>query len=334
MISITSASRQPSRQPWTLERLLHERSVTLGFALDNSSFNTYTSALNSYLTFCRLHNFPIDPTPDTLSFFTVYMSSHINPKSVDSYLSGICHQLEPHFPDVRKHRHSVLVVCTVACCKHRFGEPVKHKLPLTSDHLLTILTCLITSPSHDDLLFLATLFTGFYALLRLGEMTLPDRKKDRVLRKVTMRHSLKVSNVMYSFFLPSHKGDHTFEGNTIIIKKLPLAADPYAIFLRYLSSRDLLFPLHPYLWLTSQGLVPTRSWFMSRLRTFLPVEYAGHSMRAGGATSLAEAGVPLDTIQAIGRWSSEAFRIYIRKNPVLLHASLSHRPAHLPPEQS
>jgi hypothetical protein len=66
---------------------------------------------------------------------------------------------------------------------------------------------------------------------------------------------------------------------------------------------------------------------MSRLWTFLPVEYAGHSMRAG-VTSLAEAGVPLDMIQAIGHWSSEAFRIYIQKNPVLLH------PAHLPPEQS
>ena len=35
-------------------------------------------------------------------------------------------------------------------------------------------------------------------------------------------------------------------------------------------------------------------------------------MRAGGATSLAEIGVPPQLIQAIGGWASIAFQIYIR----------------------
>ncbi|KJA20154.1 hypothetical protein HYPSUDRAFT_43523 [Hypholoma sublateritium FD-334 SS-4] len=45
-------------------------------------------------------------------------------------------------------------------------------------------------------------------------------------------------------------------------------------------------------------------------------------MRAGGATSLAEHAVSPTLIQAMGRWSSEAFQIYVRKHPVLLHALL------------
>ena len=53
-------------------------------------------------------------------------------------------------------------------------------------------------------------------------------------------------------------------------------------------------------------------------------------MRAGGATSLAEAGVPPNTIQAIGRWALDTFQIYIRKNPVLLQAMLFGHPAHQP----
>ena len=53
-------------------------------------------------------------------------------------------------------------------------------------------------------------------------------------------------------------------------------------------------------------------------------------MRLGGATSLAESGADLATIQAIGRWSSEAFKIYICKNPVLIHAVIYGRPAHQP----
>ena len=69
---------------------------------------------------------------------------------------------------------------------------------------------------------------------------------------------------------------------------------------------------------------------MSRLHTFFPNEIAGQSMRSGSATSLAEAGADLATIQAVGHWSSEAFLIYIRKNPVLIHALLFGRPAHQP----
>jgi hypothetical protein len=45
-------------------------------------------------------------------------------------------------------------------------------------------------------------------------------------------------------------------------------------------------------------------------------------MRAGGATSLAEHGISPSLIQAMGRWSSDAFLVYIRKNPALIQALL------------
>ena len=60
------------------------------------------------------------------------------------------------------------------------------------------------------------------------------------------------------------------------------------------------------------GAVPTRSFFILRLRQFFTSEVAGQSMRAGGATALAEAGVAPSIIQAAGRWASEAFLVYIR----------------------
>ena len=77
-----------------MERLVNERSIALGYSLDASSFGAYTSALNSYLTFCNLHHLPVDPTPDTLSFYVVFLSTYIKPDSVNAYLSGICRQLE------------------------------------------------------------------------------------------------------------------------------------------------------------------------------------------------------------------------------------------------
>ena len=330
MLQISPTSRQPRREAWTMDRLINERSISLGYSLDASSFGAYTSALNSYLTFCNLHNLPVDPTPDTLSFYVVFLSSHIDPNSVNSYLSGICRQLEPFFPEVRHNRKTVLVSRTMAGCMRRFGTPTKRKTPFSRANLLFVLEHVASSPAHDDFLFIALLLTGFHALMRLGELVFPDKKKLRNYRKISLRHTVSILPTQYSFFLPSHKGDRFFEGNTILIQKLTTSTDPYRHFIAYIESRDALFPLNPELWLTSRGAVPTRHWFMSRLRRFFPKNYAGQSIRSGGATSLAEAGADLATIQAVGRWSSKAFRIYIRKNPVLIHAIIFGRPAHQP----
>jgi len=66
------------------------------------------------------------------------------------------------------------------------------------------------------------------------------------------------------------------------------------------------------------------------MKLFFSDDVAGQSMRSGSATSLAENGVPPNLIQAIGRWASSAFQIYIRKNPVLLQALHFGRAAHDP----
>ena len=97
MIRGTHKARQPAKEVWSRERLIHERAIALGNVLDCSTLSNYSSALNSYLNFVKLHGFPVDPTPETLSFYTVYMCHHVNPRSVNTYLSGISQQLEAHF---------------------------------------------------------------------------------------------------------------------------------------------------------------------------------------------------------------------------------------------
>jgi len=190
MISSSVRSRQPLRQPWTRERLFRERAIALGQAIDNSTWKNYGSALNSYLNFIKIHDFPLEPTPDTLSLFTVYMSHHIKPASVATYLSGICQQLEPYFPNVRSARNSALVHRTLQGCKRLRAVPTSRKRALTLDDLHTVVNSLQTSNDYNDRLFLAQLLTGFFALLRLGEMTYPDDPKLCDPRKVTKRNSV------------------------------------------------------------------------------------------------------------------------------------------------
>ena len=322
MISSNVRPRQPVREVWTRERLVRERAIALGQAIDNSTWKNYGSALNSYLNFIKMHDYPLDPTPDTLSLFTVYMCHHIKPGSVGTYLSGICHQLEPYFPNVRASRNSALVHRTLQGCKRIHAVPTSRKRALTITDLETVVNALSSSTDFDDLLFLAQLLTGFFALFRLGEMTYPDDPSLRDPRKVTKRNSVHIDDSSYRFFLPGHKADRFFEGNTVIIRKNPHRFDPHTHFLTYLRARDHRFPFSPPLWITSKGTIPTRSFFIRRLRRFFDSDTAGQSLRAGGATSLAENGVPPSIIQAIGRWASDAFKIYVRKSPVLIQALL------------
>ena len=323
MIRSARPSRQPVREAWSHDRLLRERAIALGHAIDTSTLNSYSSALNSYLSFVRLHDLPVEPTPDTLSFFTVFMSHHIDPKSVSNYLSGICQQLEPYFANVRSARLSPLVDRTMKGCLRLKSSPVKWKRALTFGDLQKVVNDLDGSTLHDDLLFKAMLLTGFFALMRLGELTFPDEFRLRNWKKISKRSTVVISTNQYEFLLPAHKADPFFEGNRIIVKKEQhCSLNPLSVFREYLTSRDDLFPLSSPLWVLHNGSVPTRKFFITRLRHFFERDVAGQSMRAGGATSLAEHGVAPSLIQFIGRWSSDAFLIYIRKNPVLIQAIL------------
>jgi hypothetical protein len=135
---------------------------------------------------------------------------------------------------------------------------------------------------------------------------------------MTSRSTVSVMPSSFSYLLPGHKADRFFEGNTLIVKKLSLLSDLHKAFIAYLASRDKLFPYRPQLWLHQDGSVPTRAWFIHRLRCHFPPSIAGQSIQAGGATALAENGALPHVIQAAGRWASEAFLIYIRKNPFIL----------------
>jgi hypothetical protein len=176
------------------------------------------------------------------------------------------------------------------------------------------------STSYNDKLFIALLLTGFHGLMRLGELVWPDHKARQDYRKIILRNSVHLDQGSFQFYLPGHKADRFFEGNEVVIQATTCADDPVSPFITYTTDRDRQFPFQPELWLKEDGSIPTRSWFIRCLRRHFPADIGGHSLRAGGATALAEAGIAPHLIQAIGRWTSEAFYIYIRRHPTLLAA--------------
>jgi len=155
MITSPVHARQLLRQAWTHEQLLREHAIALGQAIDNSTWKNYGSTLNSYLNFIKLHNFPLEPTPNTLSLFTVYMCHHIKPTSITTYLSKICQQLEPYFPQIRSTHNSALVHHTLQGCSCLSATPTSRKCALTLGNLETVINTLTDSVDYNDHLFLA-----------------------------------------------------------------------------------------------------------------------------------------------------------------------------------
>jgi hypothetical protein len=164
-------------------------------SIDHSISATYSFTLNLYLTFCKSHGLPVEPNTQTLSYY--FQSFYINPKSVDSYLSGTCNQLELYFPNVRLHHKSALINCTLAGAKQYHDTPTKCKSLLTAAHLLTLTDDLASSTLHDGLLFNALFNTSITSLLCLREMTWPNKITLGDYKKVTMRFSMEWTKNMY-----------------------------------------------------------------------------------------------------------------------------------------
>ncbi|KIM22102.1 hypothetical protein M408DRAFT_28981 [Serendipita vermifera MAFF 305830] len=167
--------------------------MALANALDSSTRVTYNSHLQSYLNFCKIHEFPTDPTADTLSFYIVYMARHINPRSLPGYLSGIISRLEHIFPAVRTNANTPLVRRTLQGCKRLNPQAIKRKRPLDYGDLSRLINSLRADADFDDILFVAVVLTGFYALMRLGELVVPDQLAKRNFNKIIRRGSLKIT---------------------------------------------------------------------------------------------------------------------------------------------
>ncbi|TEB31123.1 hypothetical protein FA13DRAFT_1566946, partial [Coprinellus micaceus] len=251
------------------------------------------------------HNLDPAPSEDIFSLYISYQSAFINPRTVSSYLSGICHALEPDFPHVREVRRSPLVVRTLRGAMRSRGSAIQRVPAITTADLRAVLNSYDNCISFDTSLFLTILLTGFFGLLRLGEITAPSNPLFIDPSKQVRRSSIALTSSTYEFFLPANKTDPFFEGNHIIIRSTTDDINPYPHFISYLSLRDARFPFHTQLFLTSHGEVPTEHWFLAKLHQHLPKVFGAQSLRAGGATWLASIGTDSAQIQALGCWSSD-----------------------------
>ena len=219
--------------------------------------------------------------------------------------------IEQGFPDpIANCLRLQIVVRGIKRCQ---GSSSSSHLPITDDLMLLIWQSLdLCLPDH--LMFWAACSLGYFGFLRASEFTVPnlasfspslnlgvqDIAVDSLSAPSCMRVKIKGSKTD-----PFRKGAYIHIGRG----RPPLCAVHSVI--SYLASRgDRSGPL--FLFQNGQPLSHAllMDWLLASAN--IPGNFSSHSFRIGAATVAARNGVPDHLIQALGRWSSSAYQLYIR----------------------
>lgn len=325
--STSSFAHRPKQPPLSLAALDERAAFLLAHSHAPRTQYKYRLALKKWTVFTATYNLDFVPSSPNLVRFVAYLS--IGERWVATVLSGLAFYFKERMDNwdaVRSHPSVSNASRATRLLPH---AETKRAPPLRPDHLSSLFRLAFADDStYDNLLVLAIAVAGFGGLMRLGELVGEPVTEFFDARKVVKRNSVIVEpGESFSFVLPFHKGDKFFEGSTVgLVKEGSVDEFNFVrVMHTFVIERDKRVPLSAtFLFVKEDGSQPSRRWFLKRLAEVDPL-LTGHSLRAGGATFLANRGIANELIMQLGRWSSSAFRIYLRDHASVALAANRHQ---------
>ena len=233
--------------------------------------------------------------------FATYLTHTHKPQSIKFYLSALrMLHLEYNLPDPTADALNLRRL--MRGIKRVHGTSSDSRLPITPS-LLRSFASLLNLSFPDHLTFWAAILLAFFAFLRSGELLSLHRS------------DLHRTTEGYQVHIRQSKTDPFRSG--AVIRVLPsgdtslcavTALDSYLVARG--SAEGMLFRFQTAAF-TRQRLNSLIHDLASRCGVD-PRRYSSHSFRIGAASTAAAAGIPDWRIQALGRWSSDCYRRYIR----------------------
>ncbi len=203
--------------------------------------------------------------------------------------------------------------------RQQAARPKFKRMPITIT-IINRIRQVYNPTTHDERCIMAAMSMATSGMLRSKEFAAVPREPERV----PLVRDLVLTSNSATLRLRISKTDPYGKGSTVRIAQPAAIKDLHL----YLTKR-VLRPSEP-LFALSSGAPLTHSKVKSVLRVLLgragidTSGWRGFSFRRGGATSLAEAGVPDRLIKELGRWRSWIYSIYIESSEHhLLHAAAS-----------
>ena len=299
---------------------------TLGLA--PSTNKVYKSAFSRFTAFCSKYNvhhpFPVDELL-LCRFIAELAAEGLAPATLKTYLAGIRHaQIMRGLPEPRQAGtmpRLKLVQSGVARVRARQGiSHTDERLPMTVQILDGLMGVWGTPSagisSYDGLMLRSVASLCFYGFFRLGELTVPSQSAfDERMHLAWGDVSVGKPPSVLKVHLKRSKCDQLGKGADVFVGSTGGRSCPIMHTLKYVEARG---PRSGPFFVHIDGTPLTKAMFVSRVRDALvslgmnPSAYAGHSFRIGAATTAARAGLEDSLIQTLGRWSSSAFRRYVR----------------------
>ncbi len=293
-------------------------------AVSPRTLQSYLTAWKSFKTFHSAYNLPF-PTFSLLAITSFISHLNINKKlqtsSIKGYLSGLqfFHKLLYGSPSVHiANSQTSLLIKGIQ--KTNPTRPDSRQ-PIT----LKILTKCISTlrrgyhSAHTAHTLDAMFILAFFGFLRCSELAISSSFDPAI--HPTISDLVVLDDETISYTIKQSKTDQTKKGHFIYIFKLQSPLSPYQTLLAFLHLRksQSKLPSDP-LFTDDSNRPATRFWFQKHLKAVLHLSgtpagnFSSHSFRIGAATTAAHKGLSQQQIQELGRWSSEAFKSYIRLN--------------------
>lgn len=308
-----------TRGPWAelaelrdpeLRRLARSLQSTVLRGRADSTVTKYGYAFQRWKTWAQARQ-EVAILPVSAVHFALYLQ-HLGEKAqswsaVQEAVNAVSwvHQLSGFEPIAQ----SPFIQATVAGLKRSLAKPKVRKEPVTVDMLAALVDSLGESPSLSDVRLAASCLLAFAAFLRFDELA-----KLRCC-------DIKIGEASMAVHIASSKTDQYRQGDSIIVARTGTKTCPVAMMERYFAMATLVqssaLPLFRGITRTKRGeqlrssgclsYTRMRELFLAKWKElgFDASQFGLHSLRAGGATAAANAGVPDRLFKRHGRWRSE-----------------------------
>ena len=158
----------------------------------------------------------------------------------------------------------------------------------------------------------AAMMTAFFGFLRVSEYTSSHVKSYDPATTLCRTDLTIISSTTIDIYIKASKTDPFRQGFTIrLMRKRSLLCPVKALLDFIRSSPHTNAPLFTF----QDGRFLTRKGFATILNKVKPIHLSNmssHSFMIGAASTAAAAGHPRWLIQALGRWSSDCYKTYLR----------------------
>lgn len=273
---------------------------------------------------------PVPAQPVHLCRYAAYLAADLAYTSIVQYLNGVrLLHLERNLPNPLSLNHKL--ACVLRGIRRVKGDRPKRKQPLTPALLADILSSLdLKRVDHSNIW--AAILVAFFGLLRRSNVAPRSQSAfnpEKNLRRcdLVLRHDCLLVRVRWSKTIQ-------FKQRELLLPLPRLRSHPLCPY-QAVAHAFLLSPAAPPdgAAFVSSNVAPfgavTADMIVSTIKSSLakhghdPTQFAGHSLRRGGATFAYQCGVDMDMIRQLGDWRSNAYTAYVLPVPTKLVDSYS-----------